>query len=61
MKSDRATLAPSPDLIICWRRVCRRAISVVRRLVGIDHDVVAVGVGRPEADDAAGLQFSPPG
>ena len=39
---------------ICWRSVYSMASRCLARLVGVELDVVADGVGRPEADHGAG-------
>ena len=57
MKSDSAALKRPSRFSSCWRSVWKVAIGSLARFVGIDHDVVAVGIGRPEAD--GGLRVEP--
>ena len=40
----------------CWRSVCSTAIGVVARLVGINENVVALRIRRPEAEHGAGRE-----
>ena len=57
MKSDSAALKRPSRFSSCWRSVWKVAIGFCAAVVGIDHDVVAFGIGRPEAD--GGLRLEP--
>ena len=53
MKSDSAALKRPSRFSSCWRSVWKRRDLLLPRIVGIDGDIVAVGIGRPEADGGA--------
>ena len=56
MKSDSAALKRPSRFSSCWRSVWKVAIFLLAAVVGIDGDIVAVGIGRPEADGGAGRE-----
>ena len=56
MKSDSAVLKRPSRFSSCWRSVWKVAIFSFAGVVGIDRDVVAVGIGRPEADGRLRLE-----
>ena len=56
MKSDSAALKRPSRFSSCWRSVWKVAICSLAAVVGIDGDIVAIGIGRPEADGGAGVE-----
>ena len=59
MKSARQWLNWSAGFSICWRRKWNVVSTCARGVVGVELDVVADGVGREEAIDAARGQQVP--
>ena len=53
MKSASERQGSLPSRLACWRRKWKRSSAVCARAVGVELDVVADGVGREEAVDAA--------
>ena len=57
-KSASAVLARSRKFsrAICWRNVCSVASREPRAFVGVELDVVADGIGRPEPNHGVGRE-----